>query len=690
MSAAFPQRTIHSQIARRLAALACAIAANPTAMADGVLCLRGDLLGQAPAPALGITIVGDRGYLAGGSSGGLSIFDISDPTTPVQLGEYVSPNVAQNVDVENHIAYLADGSHLRVLDVADPTTPTLLTSYPTTSALRNVKVVGDLAYLCQFKSLAILSIGAPGSPQPLGSLATMGDNIWDVEVLGTIAYLADGAGALHIADVSNPSAPALLGSVAVEGVAYAVKVVDHVAHVVSTTGVLSGGRLHLIDVSVPSSPRPLSTLWLPAGGRGIDVVNGIAYVACELGGLQIVDVSQPAAPTLGANYSFLLGIANGVQVSGSLAYLAAGAIGGLMVVDVSTAASPVVAALALGGPAAQMAEGGGHAYVRTVGGSMLHVIDTADPRRPHVAGTFRAAGPIVDLAAAGSLVVLSDESVGLLLIDASDPTRPREIGALPFEHVVAAAIEGALVAVVDRSPDLASSLYLVDVTDPSSPLLVNVMEHAFTDGKDVSLANGFAYVADEDGFHVVDVAEPSRPAVIGYAATGSASLIIVEGDRAYVRASTCGNFFCFTSNKIVDVANPAKPVEVGFAGSGSLAVDGAWILESNGIYRFTVLDATDSAGPVPVARYSGPHGNALALRDPLFWIATPTGLEIIDIGDCRSAALVGDLDGNGVVDGADLAILLGSWGRCPGCPGDLDGDGVVDATDLTLLLAAWS
>lgn len=50
-----------------------------------------------------------------------------------------------------------------------------------------------------------------------------------------------------------------------------------------------------------------------------------------------------------------------------------------------------------------------------------------------------------------------------------------------------------------------------------------------------------------------------------------------------------------------------------------------------------------------------------------------------------------DLDGNGMVDGADLAILLGAWGPCPGifCPPDLDGNGFVGAADLAILLGAW-
>lgn len=46
-----------------------------------------------------------------------------------------------------------------------------------------------------------------------------------------------------------------------------------------------------------------------------------------------------------------------------------------------------------------------------------------------------------------------------------------------------------------------------------------------------------------------------------------------------------------------------------------------------------------------------------------------------------------DLDGDGVVDGADLASLLASWNGSGSA--DLNGDGVVDGADLAAMLAAW-
>ena len=52
--------------------------------------------------------------------------------------------------------------------------------------------------------------------------------------------------------------------------------------------------------------------------------------------------------------------------------------------------------------------------------------------------------------------------------------------------------------------------------------------------------------------------------------------------------------------------------------------------------------------------------------------------------ECEQA----DVNEDGVVDGADLTILLGAWGTSNPAA-DLNGDGIVDGADLTILLGAW-
>jgi hypothetical protein len=53
----------------------------------------------------------------------------------------------------------------------------------------------------------------------------------------------------------------------------------------------------------------------------------------------------------------------------------------------------------------------------------------------------------------------------------------------------------------------------------------------------------------------------------------------------------------------------------------------------------------------------------------------------------------GDVNGDSLVNGADLASLLTGWGACPpsgACPDDLNKDGFVNAADLATVLANWS
>lgn len=67
---------------------------------------------------------------------------------------------------------------------------------------------------------------------------------------------------------------------------------------------------------------------------------------------------------------------------------------------------------------------------------------------------------------------------------------------------------------------------------------------------------------------------------------------------------------------------------------------------------------------------------------------TPNSMTVATTGPATPVvATPGDLDNNGVVNGADLTLLLAAWGTAGG---DLNSDGTTDAADLTVLLANWS
>ncbi|MDY7110464.1 MAG: FG-GAP-like repeat-containing protein [Planctomycetota bacterium] len=67
---------------------------------------------------------------------------------------------------------------------------------------------------------------------------------------------------------------------------------------------------------------------------------------------------------------------------------------------------------------------------------------------------------------------------------------------------------------------------------------------------------------------------------------------------------------------------------------------------------------------------------------------TPAPFVIVNLD-----GIPGDVNGDGIVDTADLLLLLASWGPCPDppedCPADFDGDDVVNTADLLILLSHW-
>lgn len=95
----------------------------------------------------------------------------------------------------------------------------------------------------------------------------------------------------------------------------------------------------------------------------------------------------------------------------------------------------------------------------------------------------------------------------------------------------------------------------------------------------------------------------------------------------------------------------------------------------------SVIETIALSGSAPDMRFSPSLNLAVAS-----WPGVPDGLDLVRFD---GAGVFGDLDGDGSVGPADLAILLGAWGSAGGSA-DLDGDGSVGPADLAQLLGAWT
>ena len=80
------------------------------------------------------------------------------------------------------------------------------------------------------------------------------------------------------------------------------------------------------------------------------------------------------------------------------------------------------------------------------------------------------------------------------------------------------------------------------------------------------------------------------------------------------------------------------------------------------------------------------HAVAIRIRNP----AGPSpNVEVDAVARVRPLPPSADINGDGTVDGLDLAHVLGAFGT-PDTDADIDGSGTVDGNDLTAILAAWS
>ncbi len=137
--------------------------------------------------------------------------------------------------------------------------------------------------------------------------------------------------------------------------------------------------------------------------------------------------------------------------------------------------------------------------------------------------------------------------------------------------------------------------------------------------------------------------------------------------------------------------------------------DSIYSLNSNNAYitrSGTSMATPHVTGLVALMRAVYPSMNAANIRNVLMQSArdlAPTGFDnYTGAGVVNAAAAVAmaqsiypgaaDLNGDGFVDGIDLADFLSQWGTCASCSctGDFNDDCIVDGGDLSLILSSWS
>lgn len=296
---------------------------------------------EAEAPALvparvnDVVVVGSLAFV--GQTGALVIHDFADPANPAVIGKLGRPGQVLGVAMDGEYAYLASGSFgVAVADVSRPDEPLLVSRYDTPGSARRIAVREGIAAVADDgRGLEIVSFKTPSKPRAMASISTR-DVVRGVAWRETLLATAEGAAGVRLFDMSSPATPRRVATI--ESRAGALDVA------------LCGGGLLVVaqgdagvsvwDVTDPANPRSRGSAATPGRARSVSCADGLVAVGCGDRGVALVSVRQDDSPRrLSATKLGRLHPAERVFLAGRTVAVAAD-VGGLGVLAIDDPAAP--------------------------------------------------------------------------------------------------------------------------------------------------------------------------------------------------------------------------------------------------------------------------------------------------------------------------------------------------------------
>ncbi len=263
------------------------------------------------------------------------------PDLPVTcVSSEISNAVPREVDISGNYAFVASQSKLEVFNIANPlnifnvanVTQTGMEPYA-------VDVEGSYLYVAGGNGgFFVFNIATPTSPTYVSSMDNGGVYV-GVKVSGTTAYCTSYTGGLHVYNVTNPASISRTSFHNDGSSMYGLWIAGNYLYITETSAGLAVYNL----TANPKAPVYITKLALDSDfAKDVQVVGSYAYVSCDLRGMHVVSVANPAAPVDVGYYDFPR--AYDIEVVGNYAFLAcddmSGTYNGLVILDVSVPSAP--------------------------------------------------------------------------------------------------------------------------------------------------------------------------------------------------------------------------------------------------------------------------------------------------------------------------------------------------------------
>ncbi|MBX3053390.1 MAG: hypothetical protein KF753_18080 [Caldilineaceae bacterium] len=570
------------------------------------------------------TVAVDGDLLYAGIGGELVVFNISNPESPIWLDSIILQGYVEDIFVVDTTVYVAGGT-LNIVDVSNPTDITLISRFDSDAAY-SVWVVNHTVYLVDiYEGLQILDAYDLINPILLGTYNVAVEGLGDVAVSGNYAFITNGYQGIRIIDIAEPLNPSQVALI--DGIGFVRESVIRGDYIyVATTVVAAAAGLHVIDISDISRPVKVGFHATTGDAMALDVIDNLAYVATYYdGGVEIIDISDPTSPIELGNYH-TSGAAYDVAIYGSNAFIADA--GAMRVVDVSVPELLTEVftyeAIVTG---YEVEISGGYAYVyNDLGGwsGKLWIVDISTPENLKMLSSFSLPEErnIIDVAISGTFVYVvayqSYGASGVYVLDVSDPRSPIVIAHPIIEQTQEFDL-------IDNYAYVRSWSGYVSIYDISNPHnFINVGRFGYVGYGHIEIIDEYAFVIGS-GTTVLDVSNPISPVPVA-SLEYSITEIKIYGDYLLLGISNGG-----TPNGlvIIDFTDPTNPSEIAFfptiASVLDVAVDGTRIFISIGDASLLVLDMSNAREPRQIAHFTHFAPYHLAYRDGVVFSASGGG-----------------------------------------------------------------
>jgi hypothetical protein len=487
---------------------------------------------------------------------------------------------------ENVAAAISD-SALVILDITDPAFPRILSHTPLPTYSKDMLIADNYAYVawsdcdfgwwCERGGVQILDISVPTAPVLVGSLAD--SYMRNIAIFDSTLY-ANPAGKFALIDVSNPAEPYVSARIQFDDGYTYTSVREMQIHADDSGRIYAfvmglNGSLYIVDVTDASSPTQIAA-FKPPGSSMVDIAlvdHGetlYAYLPDRRSSLRVVDVTNPASPTGVYTYS-------------------------------------------LDSPPYDITIKDHWALVAT--DKALCALDISDPGTLVTMNACAQTRSVVDMVTVGDKLLVADNVRGVRVIDiAGTIPAMTELGGLEVTTSYSAiAIDGHYFFVVNYN-----GLRVIDIFNPVSP--AHVAKFQTPDASNVIVDAGYALITSKDNLWVLDVSDPLTPTLIGQTAIEMLELHRVEmlgalGGTAripwaFLADAACNHPSCSASLKVVNLANPAAPQVTSIFDDGnsisSMALAGDYMYACTGNHRDDIFDFViwDVANPTQPAQVS--------------------------------------------------------------------------------------